>query len=115
MGSTAVRVSTTPGRGWGAVVFLDDGRVPWVTSCPVGSYPVSNNTDRSVALCEPCPPGFACLQESRLDPYTLRFGTPESYYVPHLAGCGGGKGETMHVVGAGPTSVGQCVQLMRVQ
>jgi hypothetical protein len=65
MGNKATIVSSDPLLEDGyEVSFLSTGIVPWTTYCPRGTYPDANNTASSVTRCLPCPPGYACVNES---------------------------------------------------
>ena len=86
------------------VSFSWDGSIPWTMSCMAGTYPSSNNTDRNVASCLPCPRGMACPWASHMDAYTNEFHGP--FFTPHLSNCPVG----MHLMGNGSFSVGQCVR-----
>lgn len=88
------------------VSFIWDGRSPWNLQCPPGSYPSSNNTDRSLAECSPCPDGYACPEWSYADPITGLFHNRSTLIIRHLTDC---PQEGQVVVGTSNTSVGQCV------
>jgi hypothetical protein len=105
LGSTATIVDSVQGSDGDGyeVSFVNDGRVPWTLSCPAGTRPDANNSQTSVAVCAPCPPGYACPTRHSQDPVTHLFYLAP--LIPHVSGCPNGTA----AVGANETYPGQCV------
>lgn len=89
------------------VSFLGDGRVPWVVSCPVGTYPSRNNSEVQVTECLPCPEGMACTKMAVMDPFTFTF-NDGPYKIPFKDEKTCPKG--MHVKGSSSVHEGHCVR-----